>query len=701
MPLPNLCADPYLLFSTSDPGDNVIRIIQTCGTLLILICILIYTWNRSKPQFTRQDIENPVREARTNVISSLKIHQSSSGQDITTSKKKKFQVLPIYERILVGGFIYCNFRAIFCILILSKSINIHRTDSGSIAIWVIWALLDASRYWVLTFVTFLFLQRSSGALAFRRAILFSGLLTCFQCSATYIAIRHTRFEELAIFDGTHVILYLITLWYICDLRRNRWRAFYFYVGFFMCVYIVQLTSELLWINLSNTYCTYEIGYLLNDIGGPIMLIWLLVDDSTYWRRLGSKISGSGSSNLTVAMLEGTVEFVTPKNYKQVEEILMMQIPVIDMKDLVREGHAGLGSFASVYKARYILTNELFAVKQLTFSELTLELILSYCKEAFLSSELWHQNVVRFKGLILCPPQLALCYEYCSEGSLQAYLFSNNAIAWNKLLRFALDAANGIKFLHDNGIIHRDINSRNILVHEVSPDVLIAKVCDFGIARKVQKRPIRTYTSFQEVQRQENYVSRSQKLSVSNSGYHMDDSLTGGCGTVSHMPPELIKNIEFGMLEHKMRNKYAEYDYAVDVFAFGIVLWEILTRSEVYPNLKTQKGVQQFVLNGNRPEVPDFCPGPFARLMTSCWDTNPSCRPSFLDIVIQLEAMADSPVPKSIREMSIPNLMYPKVRFHAPRISPNGQEPIPRVKVLPMPNEQQVASVFKGSRNVTY
>jgi len=699
MALPKLCHAPYLLFSESDPGDNIIRIIQTCGTVFILICILIYTWNRSKPQFARPDIANPTRETRTNVVWSLKMHQSSTGK-VIASKNRKIQVLPIYERILVGGFMYCIFRAIFCILILSNSVGVDRTNSGAISIWVIWALLDAFRYWVFTFVTFLFLQRSSGALAFRRAIVFSGLLTCFQCSATYIAIRHERFEELAIFDGTQVFLYLLTLWYICDLRRNRWRAFYFYVSFFMFVYVVQLTSELLWIKFTSTYCTYEIGYLLSDIGGPIMLIWLLVDDSKYWRRLGSKISGSGSSNLTFALLEGTVEFVTPKNYKQIEEILMMQIPVIDMKDLVREGHAGLGSFASVYKARYIITDELFAVKQLTFSELTLELILSYCKEAFLSSELWHQNVVRFKGLILCPPQLALCYEYCNEGSLQEYLFSKNAIAWNKLLHFALDAANGIKFLHDNGIIHRDINSRNILVHEVSPDVLIAKVCDFGIARKVQKRPIRTYTSFQEVQRQENYVSRS-KLSVSNAGYHMDDSLTGGCGTVSHMPPELIKNIEFGILEHKMRSKYAEYDYSVDVFAFGIVLWEILTRSDVYPNLRTRKSVQQFVLNGNRPEIPDFCPRPLARLMTRCWDTTPSSRPSFLDIVIQLEAMADSPVPRSIREMRIPNLMYPRVRFHAPRVSRDSQQPIPIVKVLPIPSEQKVASVFRGSRQLTY
>jgi len=231
MPLPQFCDVPYFLAESTQ--GSVIRITQTVGTIVMLFGIVLYTWKRSKPEFNRQSVEQPSRKARTNIMFSLRMHQDPS----TPPPKKIFQVLPIYEKILVGGFIYCILRAVYCILILSNTVKILPID---VSATLIWSFLEGMRYWVFTFVTFLFLQRSSGALAFRRAIVLSGVLATFESSATYIAIHHEQFDELAIFDGSHVFIYFLTLWYVYDLQRNRWWVFYFYVTFFFSVYILYI-----------------------------------------------------------------------------------------------------------------------------------------------------------------------------------------------------------------------------------------------------------------------------------------------------------------------------------------------------------------------------------------------------------------------------------------------------------------------------
>ena len=83
---------------------------------------------------------------------------------------------------------------------------------------------------------------------------------------------------------------------------------------------------------------------------------------------------------------------------------------------------------------------------------------------FLFSELHHPNVVIFMGASLQKPKLFLLLEWCGKGDIQAFLQSKAKISIYLSVRFALDAARGMKYLHRRcNIIQRDFKTSNLLV----------------------------------------------------------------------------------------------------------------------------------------------------------------------------------------------------------------------------------------------
>ena len=122
------------------------------------------------------------------------------------------------------------------------------------------------------------------------------------------------------------------------------------------------------------------------------------------------------------------------------------------------------------------------------------------------------------------------------------------------------------------IIHRDIKSHNIFITEPSPGNFIAKIGDWGSARAVALGGSKT--------------------------------LTHGVGTACWLAPEVIN--------------YAHSSKHSDVFAFGIVLWEMYTRQEVYEGLSATQIIAKVAHDNLRPVVPRDCP--WAGIMTECWKT---------------------------------------------------------------------------------
>ncbi|KAL9320776.1 hypothetical protein ACSQ67_012615 [Phaseolus vulgaris] len=233
-------------------------------------------------------------------------------------------------------------------------------------------------------------------------------------------------------------------------------------------------------------------------------------------------------------------------------------------------------------------------------------------EVALLSRLFHFNIVQFIAACKKPPVYCIITEYMSQGNLRMYLNKKEpySLSMETILRLALDISRGMEYLHSQGVIHRDLKSSNLLLD----DDMRVKVADFG-------------TSCLE--------TRCRKSK-------------GNSGTYRWMAPEMIKG--------------KPYTRKVDVYSFGIVLWELTTSLLPFQGMTTVQAafavaeklslrlteLQQSpnsshgnlelleLCENERPPLPASCDPAVAHLIKHCWSANPSKRPDFSYIVSTLE-----------------------------------------------------------------
>ncbi|CAK7355849.1 unnamed protein product [Dovyalis caffra] len=224
------------------------------------------------------------------------------------------------------------------------------------------------------------------------------------------------------------------------------------------------------------------------------------------------------------------------------------------------------------------------------------LTVEFWREAEILSKLHHPNVVAFYGVVQDGPggTLATVAEFMVNGSLRHVLLSKD---WHldrrKRVIIAMDAAFGMEYLHSKNIVHFDLKCDNLLVNLKDPLRPICKVGDFGLS-KIKRNTL----------------------------------VTGGVrGTLPWMAPELLNGSSSKVSEK------------VDVFSFGIVLWEILTGEEPYANMHYGAIIGGIVNNSLRPHVPSSCDPEWRLLMEQCWAPDPLARPSFTEIARRLRVMS--------------------------------------------------------------
>lgn len=233
-------------------------------------------------------------------------------------------------------------------------------------------------------------------------------------------------------------------------------------------------------------------------------------------------------------------------------------------------------------------------------------------------------------------------EYMEKGSLDELLWNNDgSLDWSCRLQLLIDVGEGMEYLHGvHRSIHRDLKSPNVLL-AMENDQLRAKVGDFGLARILEKKHLRRQSS-------ENASSKIQdvamtptteaKVGTSKSKELITSSMTCGAGTSLWMAPELVATIALD----NSGTREAKYSQAVDIYAFGIIMYEVLVLRMPWSssNYTWSHEVYRAVSNGLRPtssaEERARAPAGFVGLMVASYEQNPSHRPSFTKIVDTLQ-----------------------------------------------------------------
>ncbi|XP_075474175.1 serine/threonine-protein kinase STY46-like isoform X2 [Primulina tabacum] len=246
-----------------------------------------------------------------------------------------------------------------------------------------------------------------------------------------------------------------------------------------------------------------------------------------------------------------------------------------------------GSYGDLYKGTYC--SQEVAIKILKAERLNAELQKEFAQEVYIMRKVRHKNVVQFLGACTRPPNLCIVTEFMSGGSVYDYLHKQKGtFKLPSLLKVAVDVSRGMNYLHQNNIIHRDLKAANLLMDENE----VVKVGDFGVARVKAETGV----------------------------------MTAETGTYRWMAPEVI--------EHK------PYDHKVDVFSFGVVLWELLTGKLPYEHLTPLQAAVGVVQKGLRPTIPTHTHPKLAELLERCWQQDPTLRPDFTEITEILRKISE-------------------------------------------------------------
>ncbi|KAL6076117.1 Nucleolar protein NOP5, putative, expressed [Balamuthia mandrillaris] len=261
---------------------------------------------------------------------------------------------------------------------------------------------------------------------------------------------------------------------------------------------------------------------------------------------------------------------------------------VNYNDLTFDQRIGKGNFGEVYRGTYLGTD--VAIKKLFFVDD--DFMQKYIeREMDTLTGLSHPNIVQLMGLCIETDDMYIITEFISGGDLRSKLKDTSVeMDWNLRVSIARDVALALNYLHSKNIMHRDLKSHNLLVSENWK----VKVCDFGLARSAP----------------DDETEKNNMTIV---------------GTNEWMAPEVA------MQEN--------YDKSADVFSFGMVLYELITRDK--PPARKLKDCYGFNADEHKKNIPADTPPALWDLLVKCAALNGEDRPTIKEVVDELKKIQDS------------------------------------------------------------
>uniref|UniRef100_A0AAU7B9D9 non-specific serine/threonine protein kinase n=1 Tax=Pyrrhocoris apterus TaxID=37000 RepID=A0AAU7B9D9_PYRAP len=269
---------------------------------------------------------------------------------------------------------------------------------------------------------------------------------------------------------------------------------------------------------------------------------------------------------------------------------------------------GSGSFGTVYKGHW---HGSVAIKTLNVKDPTSAQLQAFKNEVAVLRKTRHVNILLFMGYV-SKPTLSIVTQWCEGSSIYRHLHvQETKFNLVTLIDIARQTAQGMDYLHAKNIIHRDLKSNNIFLHD-----MVVKIGDFGLA--------------------------TVKTRWSGGKQFQQPS-----GSILWMAPEVIRMQED-----------APYSFQSDVYAYGVVLYELLTGQLPYSHINNKDQILFMVGRGFlRPDLnklPPETPKALRRLSEDCIKFEREDRPLFRQILASLESLLHS-IPKIHRSTSEPLL----------------------------------------------
>ncbi|XP_034528112.1 fibroblast growth factor receptor 3 isoform X4 [Ailuropoda melanoleuca] len=261
----------------------------------------------------------------------------------------------------------------------------------------------------------------------------------------------------------------------------------------------------------------------------------------------------------------------------------------------------------------------------------------------------HKNIINLLGACTQGGPLYVLVEYAAKGNLREYLrarrppgmdysfdtckLPEEQLTCKDLVSCAYQVARGMEYLASQKCIHRDLAARNVLVTEDN----VMKIADFGLARDVH-----------------------------NLDYYK--KTTNGRLPVKWMAPEALFD--------------RVYTHQSDVWSFGVLLWEIFTLGgSPYPGIPVEE-LFKLLKEGHRMDKPANCTHDLYMIMRECWHAVPSQRPTFKQLVEDLDRILTVTSTDEYLDLSVPFEQYSPGGQDTPSSSSSGDDSVFAHDLLP-------------------
>ncbi|EDU46906.1 serine/threonine-protein kinase 3 [Pyrenophora tritici-repentis Pt-1C-BFP] len=245
--------------------------------------------------------------------------------------------------------------------------------------------------------------------------------------------------------------------------------------------------------------------------------------------------------------------------------------VAGLKDYQLGDCLGKGAFGSVYRALNWGTGETVAIKQVRLENLGAADLKNMEMEIDLLKNLNHANIVKYHGFVRSSESLYIILEYCENGSLHSICKNFGKFPENLVALYMSQVLHGLLYLHEQGVIHRDIKGANILTTKEG----LVKLADFGVATK-------------------------------QSG--LDQSSV--VGTPYWMAPEVIE--------------LSGATTSSDIWSLGCTVIELIEGKPPYHKLQPMQALFRIV-NDEHPPIPGSASPLLREFLMECFQKNPTLR----------------------------------------------------------------------------